>query len=159
MTDEEAAEIAQGGVTELRAAFDLFDIGGDGRLDAHELHRALTRLGQPVSLPEVRRMIASVDHDRDGHVSFVEFQALIEPPPLLDPEEELRDAFAVLDTDGDGYLSAGELRHAAARAGDLDDGEFADLIAMAEQLDAPHGPDGASGGLSFDAFRRLLAQG
>jgi len=151
MTEEEAAEIVRRGEAELRLAFDTFDTSGDGRLDARELLRALHAVGERASEAEVRQLIAAVDHDRDGQIDFSEFVRLIEPiPPGVDPEADLREAFAVLDVDGDGYLSAGELRLAASHTDEIDVTEVDDMIEAADE-------DG-DGRISFAEFRDLVRE-
>jgi Ca2+-binding EF-hand superfamily protein len=151
MTDEEAEQLLQSSAREIRAAFDLFDVDGDGTLVATELRDGLARLGQRVPLDEVLRLIASVDRDGDGRLDFDEFVALIEPRPAdLDEEADLREAFAVLDLDRDGYVSTTELRAAVRRTLELPEAEVVELVATADG-------DG-DGRISFAEFRELLRQ-
>lgn len=147
MTDDEVEAIRAQSTAELRAAFDLFDTDHDGRIGAHELSAALVELGQDVGLSEAASLIASVDPHRTGSVGFHEFTQLIEPTPHgLDTEADDREVFAVLDRDGDGYLSAQEL----ARAGE-DAGVTVDGAAVVRASDT----DG-DGRLSFAEFRRAM---
>lgn len=132
----------------LRAAFDHFDTDGDGRLDADELSAALTALGHEVGADEVRKLIAAVDSNGNRHVEFAEFVDLVEPPPVgEDPEADLRTAFAVLDRDGDGFLSHQELADAG------DPGEIDTSVAhrIVQAVDS----DG-DGRISFEEFTRWM---
>lgn len=62
---------------ELRAAFDVYDVNGDGRITAAELSKVLGRIGEGCSAEECERMIASVDVDGDGCVGFEEFKKMM----------------------------------------------------------------------------------
>ncbi|XP_006643684.1 probable calcium-binding protein CML16 [Oryza brachyantha] len=62
---------------ELRAAFDVYDVDGDGRITAAELGKVLGRIGEGCSTEECERMIASVDVDGDGCVGFEEFKKMM----------------------------------------------------------------------------------
>uniref|UniRef100_A0A0D9UWG9 EF-hand domain-containing protein n=1 Tax=Leersia perrieri TaxID=77586 RepID=A0A0D9UWG9_9ORYZ len=62
---------------ELRAAFEVYDVDGDGRITAAELGKVLGRIGEGCSGEECERMIASVDVDGDGCVGFEEFKKMM----------------------------------------------------------------------------------
>lgn len=150
MTNDEARQLVDEGLADLRAAFDLFDTNGDGRLDADELGSALARLGQRTSPAEVRLLISSVS--RRDTIGFAEFVRLVEPAPVgLDPEGEVREAFDLLDQDHDGYISGRELRSAVVRTREGTPAEADGIVAAADS-------DG-DGRISFDEFRELMLTG
>ena len=62
---------------DLKGAFDLFDIDGDGKISPGELHVVLKRLGRNKSMEECASMVGAVDADQDGHVSFEEFKTMM----------------------------------------------------------------------------------
>uniref|UniRef100_A0ACD5VCA7 Uncharacterized protein n=1 Tax=Avena sativa TaxID=4498 RepID=A0ACD5VCA7_AVESA len=65
---------------ELRDAFDVYDIDGDGRISVAELSKVLGRIGEGCSTEECERMIASVGVDGDGgYVGFEEFKKMMSP--------------------------------------------------------------------------------
>ncbi|XP_062192482.1 probable calcium-binding protein CML16 [Phragmites australis] len=64
---------------ELRAAFDVYDVNGDGRITAAELGKVLAQIGEGCIAEECERMIANVDVDGDGCVGFEEFKKMMSP--------------------------------------------------------------------------------
>ena len=62
---------------ELRDAFDVYDINGDGRISVEELGKVLGRIGEGCGAEECERMVASVDVDGDGCVGFDEFKRMM----------------------------------------------------------------------------------
>ncbi|KAF1872892.1 hypothetical protein Lal_00015997 [Lupinus albus] len=68
---------SDGGASELRDAFDLYDQDKNGLISASELHLVLNRLGMKCSVEECHSMIKSVDSDGDGNVNFDEFKKMM----------------------------------------------------------------------------------
>ncbi|OAY60488.1 polcalcin Ole e 3 [Manihot esculenta] len=52
--------------------FKRFDLNGDGRISAAELGDCLKTLGS-VTPDEIQRMMAEIDTDGDGYISYEEF--------------------------------------------------------------------------------------
>ncbi|KRX48229.1 Calmodulin [Trichinella murrelli] len=61
---------------ELKETFNIFDRDGDGYITAEELKNVLNDLGDPVSDEEVLAILTSTDNDKDGLISFEDFQAV-----------------------------------------------------------------------------------
>jgi len=53
-----------------RQAFRVFDIDGDGLIDADELRQTMANLGEQLSETDVRAMIREADRNGDGKVDF-----------------------------------------------------------------------------------------
>lgn len=90
----------------FRELFRHMDADGNGRLDIQELAEAMQKAGlDPTPAREAAKKLARV-----GSVEFSRFVAALVPSrrELLMPY--LRDAFNRLDTDGDGFITAAELR-------------------------------------------------
>ncbi|KAM7471086.1 hypothetical protein LguiA_009269 [Lonicera macranthoides] len=66
-----------GGETELKEAFHLYDQDNDGKISVEELHKILTRLGEKCTIQDCTRMIDSVDSNGDGFVNFEEFKKMM----------------------------------------------------------------------------------
>ncbi|KAI3825063.1 hypothetical protein L1987_06539 [Smallanthus sonchifolius] len=66
-----------GGVKELHAAFELYDLDKNGLISSSELRQILTRLGEKCTVDDCVKMIRSVDTDGDGCVNFEEFTKMM----------------------------------------------------------------------------------
>jgi calcium-binding protein CML len=60
-------------LAEFTALFTAYDLDGDGRLSAAELHAALKARGEEVSLDEARGLITALDDDGNGNIDLEEF--------------------------------------------------------------------------------------
>lgn len=119
-TVKEATDSAVHALTELqleefREAFHAFDDDGGGTLDRTELLTMFRSLGQEPSQDEVDRMIAAADVDGSGTIDFEEFTVLM-AHMIADREtaeakrSRMLKAFEVFDADGNGNVSANEMR-------------------------------------------------
>lgn len=123
-----------------------------GTIEAHELSHVMTELGEKLTEDEIEDMIRAVDLNGDGVIDFEEFIALMRlrmGDNNRDPEEDLRDAFNMFDTDKSGSIDREEVKQLMKKlAQDL----------TAEELDAIMGEvdtDG-DGEISFEEFRALM---
>ncbi|KAF3794343.1 putative calcium-binding protein [Nymphaea thermarum] len=65
------------GDDELKEAFDVFDVNGDGFISVEELSSVLGSLRLKNGWRECKEMIQKVDLDGDGRVNFQEFQQMM----------------------------------------------------------------------------------
>ena len=92
---------------ELRAAFQAYDIDGNGTIDLEELKGVLRSLGAPEG--EAERTFAAAHTKQGGGISFEEFCQAV--GPVYDYSHmALRRAFTVFDADGNGSIEQSELR-------------------------------------------------
>ncbi|KAI3825147.1 hypothetical protein L1987_06623 [Smallanthus sonchifolius] len=61
----------------LKDAFSVFDIDKNGLISAEELQKVLGRLEEDCTIAECRKMIAGVDVNGDGMISFDEFKVMM----------------------------------------------------------------------------------
>jgi len=115
-----ATKITAQQLEELKASFKLFDKNGDGKITAMELKEAMAKLGNKMTLKEVQEMIKGVDTDGNGTVEFEEFVTMMSDSLQTDTaEEDLKNAFKTFDKDGDGFITAPELRLAMKQMGEI----------------------------------------
>jgi len=72
----EFAEFSRKQIKEYEQAFKQYDVGGDGFLDLEELKITMERLKAPQTHLGLKAMIAELDQDGDGKLSFREFMFL-----------------------------------------------------------------------------------
>jgi len=83
-------------VMEMREAFSVFDLNGDGRITTGEIQKVMARMGRHTTEGEVAVMVEAVDEDNSGSIDFAEFSAIMtQKMREVDSEEELREAFQV----------------------------------------------------------------
>ena len=99
----------------------------------------------------IQKMLSpQVDADGNGTIDFPEFLSLMARKMKdTDTEEELIEAFKVFDRDGNGFISAAELRHVMTNLGEkLTDEEVDEMIREADV-------DG-DGAINYQEFVRMM---
>ena len=89
-------------------AFRAADEAGLGALTSRDLAAALRAQALPVP-PDLEQICAGVDASRDGSVNLLEFVAAAMEPRVYCEPRLARAAFRVLDADGDGFITQGDL--------------------------------------------------
>ncbi|CAH2224281.1 calmodulin [Pelobates cultripes] len=121
-------------IEEFKEAFSLFDKDGDGAITTKELGTVMRSLGQNPTEAELQATISEIDCDGSGTIDFPEFLTLMARKMKdTDTEEEIREAFRVFDKEGNGFISAAELRHVMTNLGEkLTDEEVDEMIREAD---------------------------
>lgn len=101
----------------FRQIFDMFDKNGDNVINVEELSGILEILGYSPTTDEVRTILERFDQDNSGTIDFDEYLILIQHWIEQD-EEQIYEAFKVFDKDGDGFVSAQELKRALTQYGE-----------------------------------------
>jgi Ca2+-binding EF-hand superfamily protein len=139
--------------TDLKELFKKWDKDGDGNIDANELRDGLNSLnisidGKRITPKQINNLIEVLDQDDDGQLSYLEFEAQFNEAPKesarqvlsdsLSPKimeqirknkTNLRKIFHAFDEDGDGAISAPELRLGMQHLGiQLNAKEIAELV-------------------------------
>ncbi len=117
-------------IAEFKEAFMIFDKDGDGSISTNELGTVMRSLGQNPTEEELVIMIEEVDEDSSGTIDFKEFLGLMAKKMQdIDTEDDLIDAFRVFDMDGNGCISANELKFVLANLGErISDEEIEEMI-------------------------------
>ncbi|CAK9437149.1 uncharacterized protein LODBEIA_P15540 [Lodderomyces beijingensis] len=127
-------ELTEDQKLEIREAFQLFDMNGDGSLDYHETKVAFRALGFDLTKREVLDIIREYDADDSNLLSYDNFYKTVgEMIIKRDPLDEIRRAFKLFDVDGTGKISLRNLRKISRDLGEnLSDEE---LQAMIDEFD------------------------
>ena len=137
-------------IAEFKEAFQIFDKDGDGSITTKELGTVMRSLGQNPSDEEVRQMIEEVDEDKSETIDFKEFLGLMaRKMKETDAEDELLEAFKVFDRDGNGKISAHELRYVMLSSGeDLTEQDIQEMV-MEADIDG-------DGFIAYQAFAKIM---
>jgi calmodulin len=107
-------------------------------------------LGANPTDAELQRMMKQVDENGDNEIDFDEFLVLMSSnKSSIDPDSELRAAFAVFDEDNSGSISRKEMKKLMKKLGQaLSDEE---LDAMMEEVDTDK-----DGQIDFEEFKSMM---
>uniref|UniRef100_A0A6N2KJB8 EF-hand domain-containing protein n=1 Tax=Salix viminalis TaxID=40686 RepID=A0A6N2KJB8_SALVM len=61
----------------LKDAFSVYDVDGNGSISTEELHKVMTSLAEPCLMAESRKIISEVDSDGDEMIDFEEFKVMM----------------------------------------------------------------------------------
>ena len=137
-------------IAEFKTAFLLFDKDGDGTISVRELGCIKRAYGHDHTEAELKDMIAEFDTDGDGTIDFEEFLIMMERKMAeTESEQDIGATFKVFDKDGNGFISADELRHVINNFGEkLTDEEVDEYIRDADIDD--------DGQINYEEFVTLL---
>ena len=147
------------GITErevemYKEIFDLFDINGIGSLSPNDLRNALEMFGYHPKRIIVYQIIADLDSDESGGISFNEFLKIMTDqtrPCDEDTEDDYERIFAVFDADERGYITKEDIEKIAMELNEnLSDEE---LTAIMEKLDPEE-----TGKVDFKTFHKNMQE-
>ncbi|XP_055380451.1 uncharacterized protein LOC129611341 [Condylostylus longicornis] len=127
-------ELTEEQKNDIKEAFDLFDTEGTGHIESKELKVAIRALGFEPKKEEIKRMIAEIDKDNTGKISFTDFlQLMTMKMAEKDSKEEILKAFRLFDDDETGKISFKNLKRVARELGEnLTDEELREMIDEAD---------------------------
>ncbi|XP_010938230.1 calcium-binding protein CP1-like [Elaeis guineensis] len=143
-------DLAAGAAPEdFRPAFDVLDADRDGKISRDDLKAFYSGFASPaLSEDDISSMISAADADRNGFVDFDEFQRVL--GRLSAGGSVMKEAFRVMDRDGDGKVGFEDLKAYLGWAGmPIGDEEIRTMIRM--------GGGDAADGVGFDALVKILA--
>ena len=145
-----AEELTEEQIIEFKEAFSLFDKDSDWTILTKELGTVMRSLGQNPTETELKEMISDVDPYNSEAIDFPKFLGLMARKMRdQDTEEELIEAFKVFDKDGNGLISAAELKYVMDNLGEkITEDEAQEIIADSD-LDG-------DGHINYEEFVRIM---
>jgi Ca2+-binding EF-hand superfamily protein len=123
-------ELNEEQLTEIREAFDLFDVSGKGLIPRKELKVMMRALG----IEARKDTLARLQGGRTGPLEYEEFLALMSA--ILNEKnihDEMMRAFNMFDMDADGKIKFDNLKRIAAQLGEkISDDELREMIREAD---------------------------
>ncbi|XP_030759466.1 myosin-2 essential light chain isoform X2 [Sitophilus oryzae] len=139
-------------MAEFQEAFYLFDNRGDGKIHVAQIGDALRALGQNPTESDVKKY--THQYKPDERVSFEVFLPIyqqISKTRAADTAEDFIEGLRHFDKDGNGFISAAELRHLLTTLGEkLTDDEVGELL---------QGQEDSQGNVNYEEFVKLVMSG
>lgn len=105
-----ARQVPDDAIEQLRDLFLRVDVDHSGTLTVEEMDAALEKLQASESArAEMRRLMSEIEMGQRDEVNYTEFIAATISRQTYLREEVCRAAFHIFDTDGDGFISKGDL--------------------------------------------------
>lgn len=122
--------IAKAELKHLRESFQAFDINSDGKLSREELLKLYLQFtNESQAQIEVQRILEEVDSDRSGFVDYSEFLRACMNHEKVISTSNLELAFRQFDTNGNGTISAIELKEVLSGGEQLHESVWSEIIA------------------------------
>eukprot|EP00806_Schmidingerella_arcuata_P006121 Macronucleus_6570.p1 GENE.Macronucleus_6570~~Macronucleus_6570.p1 ORF type:complete len:151 (+),score=30.12 Macronucleus_6570:1-453(+) len=136
---------------DYKAAFDAFDLDGNGTITIQELRTVMISMGQDPTQEELFEMIKEVDDDGNEEIDFDEFQKVMarNNKQEKDTDQDLKRGFEIFDADHDDQISMEDLRQLMQSLGEnLSDQDLQDMIRVASL--------NSNSAVTFDEFKSVL---
>lgn len=118
----------------LGAMFRTLDVNGDGKLSKEELLKAYTQqIGSESAHLEVDKIMARVDLNDSGFIDYTEFLMASTQNEVLLSKKNLEAAFRTFDADGNGKISAREIKQVFCGGNETTEAVWQDLISEVDK--------------------------
>ncbi|XP_065839269.1 myosin light chain 3, skeletal muscle isoform-like [Oscarella lobularis] len=139
-------------IADKKDAFLLFDRKGDEKIDSNQIGDVLRAIGLNPTEAELKKILHDVDPTGVKRVSFEEFLPIVgtlSNRREQGTQEDFIEGLRVFDKDGNGMISAGELRHVLTSLGErLSDDEVDQLLQGVEH--------DSGGNINYEEFVKLI---
>ncbi|KAI3459206.1 hypothetical protein Pfo_015869 [Paulownia fortunei] len=136
----------------LRWAFDVLDVDGDGKIGYNDLRAFYKGFSGPEASEEdvIGSMICMADLNKDGYVEYEEFEKVLDGRGKNGKVDDvMEDAFRVMDKDGDGKVGHEDLKSYLNWAGfEAQDEDVKAMIRL--------GGGDENGGVTFEGLLKVL---
>ena len=148
-----AVVISEEKVPAMRRMFSLMDRDGSGKISKDELRDLLRSQGHYPSETELETMMGEIDADHSGEIDFDEFVSYYARQTLQrtisQETREIQDAFSFFDDNGDGYVTAIEIKQALSKLGrDISEEQAEQMIAEVDKE--------GSGRVTYQRFKSMM---
>ncbi|KAK4425968.1 Calcium-binding protein CP1 [Sesamum alatum] len=140
----------------LRSAFDVLDVDGDGKISYDDLRAFYGGFSGPETSSEdvIGSMISVADSNKNGYVEYEEFEKVLNGRKGKNGRNGgvnvMEDAFRVMDKDGDGKVGHEDLKSYLNWAGfEARDEDVKAMIRL--------GGGDENGGVTFEGLLKILA--
>ena len=129
-----ASRADEGDISNLRKIFEEMDVNKNGTLSINEIKNGIDKMEKDKNIDdeEKENIIKTIDTDKSSKIEYNEFLAACLEQKVYLREENLLNAFMMLDFDGSGKISKSEIKRALN--GDIDN-ETLDKIIKEFDLD------------------------
>lgn len=145
-----ADKLTEEQISEFKEVFTMFQKDGDGTILSSDLGDAMRALYQHPTESQLSEVVQEVENGHGGKVDFPEFiEILVKNMSETDAEEELLEAFKILDPEGFGYVNSAEMRNVLTTLGEkLSDDDLDDMIKEGDSND--------DGRIDFEMLARIM---
>merc|ERR1712243_50465 len=142
-------------IEDFKEVFQLFDTKGDGLIQVSQVGDVLRALGTNPTEGEVKKLIqSSCSSKEDARVTFETFLPMLKDvssKPIRDTVDDFVEGLKHFDKEGNGLISAVELRHFLTGLGEKMSEEEVELLI--------HGKEDSQGNINYEEFvKMVLAQ-